>query len=109
MGGVRDFPKLLVTVELQTAVVGLCGGLLLLLALLLLRGRWGYACPFRVLVAGVIVVTIAHELITLLMNPAVSPEPCRVYNEDPFASRYGFVLGALQTTCRMLILALTAM
>jgi len=107
--GVRDFPKLLVWVELQTAVVALCGGLLLLVALLVLRGRWGYACPVRVVVVGVIVVTIAHELITLLMNPAVSPEPCRVYNEDPFASRYGFMLGMLQTACRVLILALTAM
>jgi len=74
-----------------------------------LRGRWGYACPVRVVVVGVIVVTIAHELITLLMNPAVSPEPCRVYNEDPLASRYSFVLSVLQTACRVLILALTGM
>lgn len=107
--GVPDFSKLLVTVELETAVVGLCGGLLLLAALLILRGRWGYGDPFRMVVVGVIVVTIAHELTTLLMNPAVSPEPCKVYSEDPFASRFGFVLGALQTSCRVLILALTAM
>merc|ERR1740121_1263118 len=107
--GVRDFPQLLVTVELQTAAVGLVCGLFLVLTLLVLRQHWGYESPFRFLIAGLIVISFLHEAVTFLMNPDVSTKPCEVYIDDAFSSHYGFVLSMLQTSFRVVVLLLTVM
>merc|ERR1740121_91981 len=107
--GVQDFPHLLVTVELQTAAVGLVCGLFLILTLVLLRQHWGYQCPFRFLTAGLIVISFLHEAVSILMNPDVSTKPCEVYVEDPFSSHYGMALMMLQTSFRVVVLLLTLM
>merc|ERR1740121_3094559 len=107
--GVKDFPHLLVTVELQTAAVSLVCGLFLVITLLVLRQHWGYQCPFRFLIAGLIVISFLHEAVTFLMNPDVSTKPCDGYVGDPFSSHYGFVLGMFQTTIRVVVLLLTVM
>merc|ERR1740121_1699568 len=107
--GVKDFPQLLVTVELQTAAAGLVCGLFLVLTLLVLRRHWGYECPFRFLIAGLIVISFLHEAVTFLMNPEVSTKPCEVYIDSPSSSHYGFVLSMLQTSFRAAVLLLTVM
>merc|ERR1740121_610316 len=107
--GVKDFPQLLVTVELQTAAAGLVCGLFLVLTLLVLRRHWGYECPFRFLIAGLIVISFLHEAVTFLMNPEVSTKPCEVYIDSPSSSHYGFVLSMLQTSFRAVVLLLTVM
>merc|ERR1719416_261793 len=107
--GVKNFPHLLVQVELQTAAVGLICGLFLIITLLLLRQHWGYQCPVKFLIAGLIVMSFLHEAVTFLMNPDVSTKPCEVYIDDAFSSHYGFVLSMLQTSFRVVVLLLTVM
>merc|ERR1712190_450269 len=99
-----DLTSLLVPVELQTAAVSLVSGVLIVVMLLILRAEWGYADPRKFVIAALVVVLMAHEAITLFMNPDISQEPCRAYNMDPRTSVYGILLSVLQNSCRLLVL-----
>jgi len=104
-----DLTSILVPVELETAAVSLVSGIIIIIMLLILRAKWGYADPQKFIIAALVVVLMALEAITLFMNPDISPEPCRAYNMDPRTSLYGILLSALQNACRLLVLVLMAM
>lgn len=101
----------LILQEVQASADGssICAGAAFLCCLLLLRRSWGFPCPAKMLLAVYGLVLLVYSLVSLLLNPIVSPESCELYSQMALKSPMVLIFSWLQNTISIILLLLQSM
>eukprot|EP00930_Biecheleria_cincta_P029190 TRINITY_DN20319_c0_g1_i1.p1 TRINITY_DN20319_c0_g1~~TRINITY_DN20319_c0_g1_i1.p1 ORF type:complete len:427 (-),score=53.93 TRINITY_DN20319_c0_g1_i1:324-1604(-) len=103
-----DMHSLLANVQLSSDTLSLTCGILFLLALLLLRARWGFQCPTKQLVFWYGVTVTFYAALSFAINPHINASACQKSNANPHFALVT-IFAWLQSSAAVMLLVLQYM
>lgn len=101
--------RILRQVQATTDASSILCGLIFFFCLLLLGREWCFQCPAKMLVAFYGLVLMVYAVVSLMLNPILSPYSCELFKEMELRTPLVLTFSWLQNTACIMVLVLESM